>query len=74
MAGSVGAVEDFIVEDGEVQCETKSDRMCRREFSDGDIGSSLVGLERLVSTILALITSSELGEIAMVVAHPKKRH
>jgi hypothetical protein len=72
MASTVGTVQDLVVENGKVQCQTKTDGMRRRELSDGDIRSSLVGLKRLVSAVLALIAGGELGEITVVVTHPRE--
>lgn len=34
VAGTIWAVEDLVVEDGEVECETKADGMRWQEFSD----------------------------------------
>ena len=41
MAGPVGRVEDLVVEDREVERETKSDGVRRRELSLGDFGRVL---------------------------------
>ena len=85
MTGSVGGVEDLVannqhstkrrsrvdsLEDGEVECETKSDGMRRGELSNGNIGSGLVSLEGLVGGVLSLVTGSELGEVSVVISHP----
>ena len=40
----VRAVEDFIVENGEAECEAKTDGVCRWEFSYGDVGGGLVSI------------------------------
>lgn len=58
------------LEDREVQCETETDGVCRRELSDGNVRRSLVSLERLVGRVLALVTSGELGKVSVVVSHP----
>lgn len=63
-------VEDLVVEDGEVEGESESDGVGRRKLGDGDIGGSLVSLEGLVGGVLALVSSSELGEVSVVVSHP----
>lgn len=56
MASSVGRVKDLIVEYGEVEGKTETDRMRRGELSLCDIGGALgrrnVRLERLYSLYL----------------------
>lgn len=58
------------LEDGEVEGETETDGVSRGELSHGDVRSGLVSLEGLVSRVLALVTSGELGEVSVVVSHP----
>jgi hypothetical protein len=70
LASLVGGVEDLIVENGEVQCETETDGVGGGKVGGSDISSSLVGLERLVGRGLALVTNGELGQVAVVVALP----
>ena len=70
VASAVGRVEDLVVEDGKVQGETETDGVRRGEFRHGNVGSGLVGLERLVGRVLALVTGGELGEVTVVVSHP----
>ena len=70
LASLVRRVEDLVVEDREVQCQTEADWVSRREVLSGDVGCGLVGLEGLVSRGLSLVTDSELGKVAMVVALP----
>jgi hypothetical protein len=59
-------VEDFIVENGEVEREAKTDGVCWWEFSYGDVGG-LVSIERL-SAVFSFVASCELSEVAVVVA------
>lgn len=47
--------------------------MGRSKVGGSDIGSGLVGLERLVGGSLALIANSELSKVAVVVALPARR-
>lgn len=70
MAITVGAAEDLVVEDREVQCETKTSRVRRRQFSHGDIRGGLVGFKRLVGAVRPLVAGREFGKITVVVAHP----
>ena len=72
LASLVGRVEDLVVENGEVQGETETDGVGRSKVGGGNIGSSLVSLERLVGRSLALVTNGKLGKVAMVVALPEK--
>lgn len=66
----IGRVEDLVVEDREVQGETKSDGMGGSKIGLSDLGGSLVRFERLVRRFLALIGSSEFSEVAVVVTLP----
>lgn len=47
--------------------------MGRGKAGSGDLGSSLVGLKRLVGRGLALVTDGELGKVAVVVTLPAKK-
>jgi len=73
MAGTVGAVEDFVVEHREVKCKTKADWVCRRQFGGGNIESIFVGLERFVGAILSLVAGCEFSKITMIVTHPGRK-
>lgn len=70
VTGSVGAVENFVVEYREVQGQTESDGVGRGKLGNGNVRGSLVGFQRLVSRLLSLVTSGELGEVSVVVSHP----
>ena len=70
MASLIGGVEDLVVEDGEVQGETQTDGVSGRQLVLGNIGGSLVSLEGLVGRVLALVASSKLGEVTVVVTLP----
>lgn len=59
-----------LLEDGEVERKTQSDRVSRRELGNGNVRSSLVSLERLVGRVFSLVTGSKLGEVSVVVSHP----
>jgi hypothetical protein len=63
-------VEDLVVEDREVEGQSQSDGVSRRKLGNGDVGSGLVSLERLVGGVFALVTGGELGEVSVVVSHP----
>lgn len=45
MAGLIGRVQDLVVEDREVQSETKTDRMSWCKVGSGNLGGSFVGLQ-----------------------------
>lgn len=70
MASLVGRVEDLVVENGEVQGKSKTDRVGWGEVGLSDIGSSLVGFKGLVRGSLALVAKGKLGEVAVVVTLP----
>ena len=42
MAGTIGRVQDLVVENGEVECETEADRVSRSKIGLSDIGSVLI--------------------------------
>jgi len=69
MASTIGAVEDLVVEDREVERKTETNGMCGRELGDSNIGSSLVSLKGLVGAVLPLVAGGELGEVTVVVTH-----
>ena len=66
----IGRVEDFVVENGEIESETETDWMCWCEISLCDFGGSLIGLERLVSRSLSFVGNGEFCEVTVVVALP----
>lgn len=72
MTGLVGRVENLIVEDGEVQGESKTDWVGGSKVSLSNFGGILVGLKGLVGRSLALVTKSEFGQIAVVISLPDK--
>ena len=70
MARLIWGVENLVVEDGEVQCETKANWVSGSQVGLGDFGGVLVCLEGLVCGGLSLVAESELSEVAVVVAFP----
>jgi hypothetical protein len=70
MAGLVRRAENLVVENGEVQGKTQADGVRRRQLSLGNLGGSLVSLERLVGRILATVAGGKFGEVAVVVTLP----
>ena len=70
MASLVGRVEDLVVEDGEVQGETKADGMCWGKVSLSNVGCGSVSLEGLVGRSLALVAKGELSKVTVVVTLP----
>lgn len=70
VASLVRSVKDLVVEDREVEGEAEADGMRRGEISLSNLRSVLVRLEGLVGGFLALISNSELGEVAVVVTLP----
>jgi hypothetical protein len=72
VAGLIGSIEDLVVEDGEVQGESETDGVGRRELGLSNLGGSLVGFKGLVGRILALVSDGELGEVTVVITLPIK--
>jgi hypothetical protein len=71
VASLVGGIEDLVVENGEVKGKSEADRVRGRQLGLGNLGGSLVRLERLVGGVLALVANGELGEITVVVTLPR---
>jgi hypothetical protein len=70
VASLIGGVQDLVIEDREVQGQTKTDWVCWGEISLSNFGSILVSFKRLVGRSLSLLGNSELGEISMIVTLP----
>ena len=70
MASLVGSIEDLVVEDGEVKGKAEADGVGGRKLGLGNVGSVLVGVERLVGRVLALVANGELGKVTVVVTLP----
>ena len=68
MTCAVGAIQNFIIEDGEVECKSEADRVRRWKIRRGDLRGALVGVEGGRGGGLPGIALLELGEVAMVVA------
>ena len=67
VASLIGGVQDFVVEDREVKGESETDGVGRGKVSGGDLGGSLVGLQREVGSTLAAVANGELSEVTVVV-------
>jgi hypothetical protein len=75
VASLIRSVEDLIVEDREVKGKTQADGVSRGQLGLGDLGGSLVGLEGLVSRVLALVADGKLSKVAVIIALPiSSRH
>jgi hypothetical protein len=72
MACLIGRVQNLIIEHGEVECKTKTNWVCWRKISLSNLGSILVGLERLSGGFLALLANGELSEVTVIVTLPLK--
>jgi hypothetical protein len=70
MARLIRRVQDFIVEHRKVESETEADWVSWCKISLGNFGSILVGLQRLVCRLLALLANSELSKVTVVVTLP----
>lgn len=70
MAGLVWGVEDFIVEDREVEGKSKTNGVSGGKVGGCNFSSRFVGLQRLIGRILALVANGELSKVAMIVTFP----
>mmetsp|Transcript_3803 Transcript_3803/g.7546 ORF Transcript_3803/g.7546 Transcript_3803/m.7546 type:complete len:263 (-) Transcript_3803:231-1019(-) len=68
MAGAVGAIENFVVKDGEVEGETEADGVSGGKVRRGDLGGGLVGVEGGAGGGLPGVSLLEFGEVAVVVS------
>lgn len=67
VAGLVGGVQDFVVEDREVQGQAEADGVGRGKIGRGDLSGSLVGLQRGIGSALAAVANGELSQVTVVV-------
>ena len=67
VAGLVGGVENFVVEDREVEGQAKADGVGGSKVGLSDLGGGLVGLQRGIGGTLAAVTNGEFGQVTVVV-------
>jgi hypothetical protein len=60
-------IHNLVVEDGEVECQTKADRVRRLELLVGEIRGLLVGTKGALSSLLVNIARGVLGNVSVVV-------
>lgn len=70
VASLIRCIQNLVVEDGEVKGKTQADRVGGRKLSLGNLGGSLVSLERLVGRVLAAVANGEFGKVTVVVTLP----
>jgi hypothetical protein len=70
LASLVRSIEDLIIEDRKVEGQAETDGVCWGKIGVGDLGGSLVCLERLVGRGLALVANGEFSEVAVVISLP----
>ena len=66
----VWGVQDLVVENGEVECKTKTDWVGGSKISLSNLGSVLVCLERLVGRLLSLVANGKFSQVTVVIALP----
>lgn len=66
-------VADFVVEHGEIEGETETNGVCWEELADSNVRCSAVSFIRFIGAVPPLVTGSEFGKVAVVVAHPEKQ-
>ena len=74
MARLIRRIENFVVENGEIQGETKADWVGGSKVSLSNFGGILVGLEGFVGRSLTLVTKGEFSQIAVVIPLPKRNN
>mmetsp|Transcript_2923 Transcript_2923/g.5010 ORF Transcript_2923/g.5010 Transcript_2923/m.5010 type:complete len:233 (+) Transcript_2923:722-1420(+) len=68
MAGTLGRVEDLVIEDTEVKGQTQADGVRWWQVHKSDVLCCLVGKQRVLGCLFAICTGLELGQVAVVVA------
>jgi len=62
-----GVIEDFVVEDGEIECKSESDRVGGAKLGASGVLSLRVALECTIGSLLVFRTSGVLSNISVVV-------
>ena len=70
MACLVGRVEDFVVEDREVQRKTETNGVGRSKIGGRDLSGSFISLQRLIGRDLTLVAKSEFSKVAVIITLP----
>ena len=63
-------VQDLIIENGEVECQTQADWVGWREVGLCNFGGVLISLEGLVGRLLSLVANGELSKVTVVITLP----
>jgi hypothetical protein len=74
VAGTVGGVENLVVEDGEVESKSKTDGVSWGQFGLCDFCGALVGFMSTGSSLLARIASSKLCKITVIISLPASKN
>lgn len=72
VASLIRRVQNLVVEDGEVESQTKTDWVGWGKVGLGNFGGVLVSLKRLISRLLSLVTDGELGKVTVVISLPER--
>lgn len=72
MTSTIRGVEDFIVEDGEVEGETETDGVGGCEFRLSNVRGGLVGVMGVTGGFLSLVAKGEFSKVSVVVSLPGK--
>lgn len=72
VAGALGSVKDFVVENGEVKCKAKANGVGWWKLGGCNIGSRLVGIKRLRCSGFPGVAASEFSKVTMIITLPTK--
>lgn len=72
-AGSVGWVEDLVVEDGEIEGEAEADGVRWGQLRQGEIRSGFVGHQAVLCCFLSVVARGKLCQVPVVVTLPGVR-
>lgn len=66
-ARPVRAVQDLVVEDGEVERQAEPDGVSGRQLGHGDVTGSLIRHQGVLGGVLAVVARCELGEVSVII-------
>lgn len=71
-ARAVRRVEDFIIENGEVQGESEADGVGRGELDHGDVARCFVSDQTVLGRLLPVVARGELCQVPVVISLPEQ--
>lgn len=73
-ASAIRWVEDFVIENGEVEGQSKADGVGGRQVNHGNVTGSLVCHQAVLSRFLPVIADCKLSQVPVVISLPATKH